>query len=657
MHRFVALLLVSLLGACASTPPPKPKVTPPKAKVAQAKPKAPPLEFAVPEGFVRKDEASFAMVTAPEAALRTGLFSRPEADLAQAVVGAWKLLSPAFDAKPKDVMKPPAKGDPYTTTVVCNYQLGKDQIFRQAIAHRYKDFSYVLLLEGPLALVKKRGAQLREIFGSALPQGVKRKTLAAADAKTPTAAQLAALKTWVENAREKVELPGIAFALVQDGKLLTSFGAGTTKVGGGKPVTDKTHMMIGSITKSFTALMIAKLVAQKKLSWTMPATELDKSFRLKSPEQTASVQLQHLLCACTGVPRRDLPLLFEFEKARPEGLLRDLRTMEFLTKFGETFQYSNQLVAAAGFMVAKKLGRGRGLAARYQKLLRKVLLDPLGMKDTRLDLDAVRRLRHYSMPHSETITGKIVAIDLKGERFATPLAPAGALWSTAADFSKLLIALTSKEPNPALPPAAQLAELWRPRAKVGARGSYGLGWMTLEYKGLPVHAHGGGTLGFRSYFAYMPAARLGWVILTNGSRGGALLGLISQKVQAMAFGQKDESDKLLAFILKRIPESIAKLNAEVGEEVPAARLKKLVGRYDGGELGLIKISKQGKRALLDTGALKMAFLPKKKAPKAETYVLVEPPLTGISFWVEEKDGKPELHFEPNSVHYVAKKKR
>ena len=52
----------------------------------------------------------------------------------------------------------------------------------------------------------------------------------------------------------------------------------------------------------------------------------------------------------------------------------------------------------------------------------------------------------------------------------------------------------------------------------------------------------------------------------------------------------------------------------------------------------------------------MAFVPKRKGSRREMYVIAEPPLTSIEFWVEQKGGKPEIHLEPNSVHYTLVRK-
>jgi CubicO group peptidase (beta-lactamase class C family) len=658
--RLTFSLVLATLVACGTSSPPKPKgpsKTAPSTTTAKKKVPKAEVMLALPTGWKKREDGPRMVIEGPEGKLQVVIVASGQPDLASAIASAWKQLEPPFVGVVKDVIKPPVSRAPFSSSLVAQYPLGKDRVLHQAIAHRYKTLTYALLMRGPLDAVKKRAAQLREVLGSVRPKGYTPKKLTAKDAKRLTPEQAAELTKFAEHARKTLELPGASFAVVQDGKLVVASGVGFFDVRKKKKkVTAKTHMMLGSITKSFTALLIAKLVAAGKLSWTTPATTLHKGFRLKRDEQTKAVMLQHLLCACTGVPRRDLPLLFEWEKHSPQKVLGALQKMEFLTKFGETFQYSNQLVAAAGFIVAKKLGRGRGLGRRYASLLKKHVLAPLGMKDSYLDIKRVKRKRRYAQPHSEDINGKVVAIDVKNEGFATPYAPAGALWSTAQDFSKLLIALTEKPRKKALPPDAQLLELWKPRAKAAANATYGLGWLTRRFKGTPVHGHGGGTLGFRSYFAYVPAANAAYVVLTNGSRGGPLTGLLARKIESMLFAQKDDTDKRLAFVRQRIDRQVEMAGKEYGKAVAADKLKKLVGRYDGGELGAIVIRDKKGQAVLDTGPLKMRFLPKNKGSRAEMYAIVDPPLTGIEFWVEHKDGKAELHFQPHSVHYVAKRK-
>ena len=120
----------------------------------------------------------------------------------------------------------------------------------------------------------------------------------------------------------------------------------------GKPakVDADTMFMIASNTKAMTTLMLAKLVDEKKLAWDTPATEVLPSFKLGDADVTSQVLIKHLICACTGMPRQDLEWLFEFDGVTPDRVMAVLGTMQPTSKFGELFQYSNPMAAAAGFI-------------------------------------------------------------------------------------------------------------------------------------------------------------------------------------------------------------------------------------------------------------------------------------------------------------------
>jgi CubicO group peptidase (beta-lactamase class C family) len=611
----------------------------------------------LPGGWQREATDELVVVTAPEPELRIAVAVVEGVDPEAALAHAWSLAPAQPPAKHKRLLELPSSKEPYEKSWAAEYDDDPREIVWGAWVRLYAGRSYVVLLSGPLADVKKRAAQMREVIDGVLPAGVALRELGEADAVRLTDEQVRDLETWFHAAREKLNLPGASLAVVQDGRVLTSIGSGHADLAKTIPMTPRTHMMLGSITKSFTGLLIARLVEQGKLRWDQPVTELYPAFRVASAERTAEMRLWHLMCACTGVPRRDLPLLFEFSRATPESVLAEIAHYELLTGFGETFQYSNQLVAAAGYVVASAMGGGRGglgLGERYGQLLRREVLEPLGMTDSFLWQKEVVPLGRYGQPHSEDLYANVSAIDLAGETFAEPYAPAGALWSTADDMAKLLVALTGD--GKGLPAHALLEELWKPRVSASADASYGLGWGATRWKGTVTYGHSGGTLGFISYFGYVPAARAGFVVLTNGQGGAWLQSALIEKMRGLLFAQPDTGDAKLAFLVQRVADGKADALEQTEPTVEPARLAALAGEYEETELGVVKIRAEGARAVIDTGELAMAFRPRKKAAHDEQYIIVEPPLTGFEFWATHDEGGTQLHFEPQSQHYVLRRR-
>src|SRR5437762_3372553 len=101
------------------------------------------------------------------------------------------------------------------------------------------------------------------------------------------------------------KVPGVALAVVQDGKVALTRAYDQRDVEAGLPVTPATQFVICSITKSFTATAIALLHHEGRLDWTKPVRDYMPEFRLSDPVATERVTVLDLLCHRTGLPRHD----------------------------------------------------------------------------------------------------------------------------------------------------------------------------------------------------------------------------------------------------------------------------------------------------------------------------------------------------------------
>lgn len=95
--------------------------------------------------------------------------------------------------------------------------------------------------------------------------------------------------------------------------------------------------MIGSNTKPLTTLMMARLVARGNFDWSTPVTKLLPDFALADPELTRKWEMRHTVAASTGVPPRDIDLIFKFAGITPEQRLAEMEPMKPTTGFGEHF--------------------------------------------------------------------------------------------------------------------------------------------------------------------------------------------------------------------------------------------------------------------------------------------------------------------------------
>ena len=123
-------------------------------------------------------------------------------------------------------------------------------------------------------------------------------------------------------------------------------GIGVKELGKPDRVDANTLFMAASNTKGVTTLLLAKLVDEKKLQWDEPVTKVYPDFKLADQAVTRQIEIKHLICACTGMPRQDLEWLFEYKKFKPESTFTLLSGMRPTSKFGEVFQYSNLMASA-----------------------------------------------------------------------------------------------------------------------------------------------------------------------------------------------------------------------------------------------------------------------------------------------------------------------
>jgi CubicO group peptidase (beta-lactamase class C family) len=155
------------------------------------------------------------------------------------------------------------------------------------------------------------------------------------------------------------------------------------------------------------------------------------------------------------------------------------------------------MVGTGGYVAALAGGATQGdLFNGYQEVLQEKVLGPIGMNDTTISFDAVKERGNYALPHGLAISGERVTLSLEQEEVLSPIAPAGAHWSTAPDMARYLITELNKVVSPDgthVISEENLLETWTPQVPVSDTENYGLGWFVGEYKGIQLINHGGNT--------------------------------------------------------------------------------------------------------------------------------------------------------------------
>ena len=594
------------------------------------------------------------------------VLSAPEGDSHIAFVDVSANTNDAARDAAWKAYKPDAKWPLLTTTDAPDrdgWTKGKNYVYQTSpnekrvvqVGTRFANGRYcaiVIDLAEPTA--EKRGGQIGKIFNHLYPKGYSHESFKGKTAAKLDAAKLEALKKFVTDAEQATGVPGVSFGVIQDGKVVWAGGIGVRELGKKEPVDDKTLYMIASNTKSLTTLMLAKLVDANKLTWDEAVTQVLPQFKLGSDEVTKQVQVKHLICACTGMPRQDLEWILEWKGSTPESVLKALGTMVPTSKFGELFQYSNLMAAAGGYAGGHAMYPKLELGAAYDKAMQTLVFDPLGMKATTFDYGKALRGNH-AMPHGIDIDGK-PARDLMEENYAIISArPAGAAWSNVDDLLKY-VAMELAEGK--LPDGKQyiakdpLFARRIPNVAVGADAAYGMGLFLHTKYDVTVIDHGGDLIGYHSDMMWIPAANVGAVILTNGDLGPAIRGQFQRKLLEVLYDGKPEADENVATAAKnffKAHEAARKLLTVPADPAEAAKLAK---HYKNASLGDITVTQGNGKTTFDFGEFKSEVATLKNPDGTITFSTIVTGLEGLDLVAGEASGKPTLTMRDGQHEYV-----
>ncbi len=522
-----------------------------------------------------------------------------------------------------------------------------------ANARRAGDAWTVILFDMDQAVGEKRAAQVALILGRLLPKGYTRESFAGKQAHKLGERQIAALSDFVERGRQQLDIPGISIGVIQDGKVVFAGGFGVRQLGAdAKPDAD-TLYMVASNTKALTTLMLAKLVDEGKLTWERPVTSLLPAFKLGNADTTSRVLVKHLICACTGLPRQDYEWLLQYDGVTPEGALKSLATMQPTSKFGEIFQYSNPLAAAAGFVGGHVAFPGRELGAGYDEAMASRVFRPLGMTATTFDFTRALASNHASA-HAPDVDGKPALAAMAINYAIVPVRPAGGAWSNVRDMLKYV---QMELDEGALPDGGRylakdtlLARRER-QVAIGRDTVYGMGLMVDTTYGTPMVRHGGSMIGYHSDMIWLPEHNVGAVILTNADPGWALRGPFGRKLLEVLFDGRPEADADVAAQAKSFFEQLAADRKLLTVPAATADSKMLVARYVNHALGEIVVRRERQATVFDFGEWSSEVASRHNPDGTISFLTVAPGALGFEF-VLGSGPKPTLVVRDAQHEYV-----
>ena len=609
--------------------------------------------FIVPAGFTQRVQGNAVLLMPPEAdgsriAIIDAVADNPDA----AVAEGWKLLgmSPKFVVAVDDA---PRDGWEARRSYAYDVAANAKRVIGARALRKGKAWT-VMVVDVDQAIAEKRGAQFSKLGQRLQPAGHTRENFAERTAHKFDAVRLKQVSDFVEQMRKEFDVPGVAIGIVEDGKVLMAKGFGVRELGKVDKVNGDTRFMIASNTKALTTLMLAKLVDAGKLDWNARAEDVYPTFKLGDDATTDKVLIKHLVCACTGVPRQDFEWLFEGEKQTPESVMATLGTMQPTSDFGELFQYSNPMAAAAGYIGGQVAYPDSELGVGYDKAMQSLVFDPLGMKHTTFDY-AKAQTGNYAAPHGYDISHKVQVMGMGLNDTIVSSRPAGAAWSTVNDMLRYVQMEIDRGVFPdgkRYIGEAALMQRREPQISLGVDRDYAMALMVDNSDGVTVVDHGGDMGGFHSNMMWWPDQKVGAVILTNADEGVNLRGPFKRRMMELMF---DGEPRAVATATAAVKANRTEFDAFVKllqHPADAKALEALAARYHNDALGELVVTRKDGKARFDFGTFSSEVATMPQSDGSLGFITIDPVAIGFLFIRADKGSIRKLVVRDGQHEYV-----
>ena len=422
---------------------------------------------------------------------------------------------------------------------------------------------------------------------------------------------LQGLDAYVRTVMAQWKVPGLAVAIVKDGKVVLARGYGVRELGKPAKVDADTLFGIASNTKAFTAAALGTLAQSGKIGLDAPVIDYLPQFRLKNDYITTHLTVRDALGHRSGYC--DPTMMWIVNDFTSAQIIHQLRYQKQNYGLRAHFCYNNTMYLVAGEIVAAVTG------ASWNEYVRKHFFIPLGMDNTTSLMSVYEHDRDTAVPHGK-VDGKVVPVSRMN---TDSMAPVGGIKSSVADMSHWLIMLLAdgRYHGHSVLDSAVIKAMETPQTIIPADGEigvwahaqtpdsqfldYGLGFFVQTYAGHKFVWHAGDIDGMASALGMIPSEHLGIVALSNMNQNRAPEAIMMHVLAAyLDQPPRDVSGALLA-MKKREEDAGKKMDAELTaahdpSAKPSLPLADYAGTYHNNFYGNVKVA-------FDHGKLKLAF--------------------------------------------------
>jgi CubicO group peptidase (beta-lactamase class C family) len=357
-------------------------------------------------------------------------------------------------------------------------------------------------------------------------------------------AQLQDFDAYVEGVRRQFDVPGIAVAIVKDGKVVLERGYGVRELGKDVPVDAHTLFAIASNTKAFTSASLSMLADEGKLSLDDRVIDILPWFRMSDAYVTREMRIRDLLAHRSGLSLGAGDLLYwPTTTYSSREVAERLKDVPLTGGFREQYAYDNILFGVASLVIEQVSGMP------YRQFLQTRVWQPLGMAETRFNGDDLKPGDNVAVGNA-----KFDFKDLRPVGVTTwrNVSGAGGIYSSVHDLTKWMNAQLAGGEIPGsggkrLFSEQRQREMWtvltpipvgKPSVPELAAATpnylgYGQGWYLSDYAGHKLVWHTGGWPGQVSRLTLLPNEKIGVVVLTSAEAGVAFNAITYEALDMM----------------------------------------------------------------------------------------------------------------------------
>ena len=344
----------------------------------------------------------------------------------------------------------------------------------------------------------------------------------------------------VQKSMKTFDVPGMAVAILKDGKIYHKNTYGVRSLKTGAKVDENTLFGVASNTKAFTTAALGQLVDKGKLHWDTKVTDIIPEFKLYDAYVTNEFTVRDLVThrSGLGLGAGDLMVFPASNITTKEEMIHNLRYLKPVSSFRSKYDYDNLLYIVAGEIVARVSGK------TYDNYISENFFIPLEMNRSKLSIPEIEADKNRIDGHAP-VNGNLETTVATFTQIATP---AAGIYASINDMSKWVqTMLDNGKYGPKLQDSLFSKkihrEMWTPQTLVRSGSgpynthftAYGLGWFLSDVSGYFQATHTGGLLGIVSQVTIIPELELGIIVLTN-QQSGAAFSAITTSIKDAYFG-------------------------------------------------------------------------------------------------------------------------